>query len=414
MKPSKYGDDIKQLVKIANGQENKINLSTIMITLKTQGCEMQEILDYLEDEGIEIINSDIEPDATDESEKIRPFDPSKIDIKMEKFSLDSLIKRLKFKEIELDSDFQRKSGLWSNIQKSQLIESILLKIPLPAFYFDATNEDNWIIIDGLQRVTTLKEFVIEQSLILDGMEFLKDLNNLTFNEIPRNLQRRLEETNINAYLVNPNTPVNVKYNIFKRINTGGLQLVPQEIRNALYQGAATKFLKELAQLPIFSKVFSNSIRDDRMLDREFCLRFVAFSFYGTENYFGSIEDFLNDTMLYLNKTTKEERTKIKKCFILALERCQSLLGIHSFRKMASDGRRRPINKAIFESWTNVVLNLSESQYNNILHRANRLKEEYISLCESDYYLIILKNSDKKSVINRIQAIEDIINKTLGG
>lgn len=231
--------------------------------------------------NIEIINEDVEPDsnedAADIDKKVSPFDPSKIDIKMDKITVDSIIKRINNDELEFDSSFQRKSGLWSKKQKSQLIESILLKIPLPAFYFDASDDDRWQIIDGLQRIGTIKEYVVEKKFALTGLEFLKDLDKLKFDELPRSLQRRIEETNLNAYLVNPSTPKNVKFNIFKRINTGGLVLEGQEIRNALYQGQATEFLLRMSKDDNFVKATDYSIKTDRMLDREFCLRYVAFT-----------------------------------------------------------------------------------------------------------------------------------------
>ena len=143
---------------------------------------MPEIIDYFLNKNIEIINEDVEPDsnedAADIDKKVSPFDPSKIDIKMDKITVDSIIKRINNDELEFDSSFQRKSGLWSKKQKSQLIESILLKIPLPAFYFDASDDDRWQIIDGLQRIGTIKEYVVEKKFALTGLEFLKDLDKL--------------------------------------------------------------------------------------------------------------------------------------------------------------------------------------------------------------------------------------------
>ncbi len=76
---------------------------------------------------------------------------------------------------------------------------MFLKIPLPAFYFDASDDDSWQIIDGLQRIGTIKEYVIDREFALTGMEFLKDLNGLTFDKLPRALQRRIEESNLNAF-----------------------------------------------------------------------------------------------------------------------------------------------------------------------------------------------------------------------
>lgn len=192
----KYTKDLEQLEKIAYQQNKKINLSTILITLKCNQDDLQEILDFFMEKDIEIINEDVEPDSYREDEvsidtNISPFDPSKIDIKMDKITVDSIIKRIKNEELELNSSFQRKIGLWNRQQKSQLIESLFLKIPLPAFYFDASDDDSWQIIDGLQRIGTIKEYVIDRKFALTGMEFLKDLNGLTFDKLPRALQRRL-------------------------------------------------------------------------------------------------------------------------------------------------------------------------------------------------------------------------------
>lgn len=228
----------------------------------------QEMLSYLEKKGIEIINDGSEVENEDSllpMPEIRPFDPSKIDIDMKTMELSSIIERLEYNEINMNTDFQRKSGLWTDVQKSQLIESLLLRIPIPAFYFDGGIKDNWLIIDGLQRITALKKFVIDGDLRLSGLEFFHDLEGMKYTELPRTFIRRIKETNIVAYIVKGGTPANVKYNIFKRINTGGLELKPQEIRHALYQGPATDLCKKFAKFSEFQMATTYSIKDDRMM-----------------------------------------------------------------------------------------------------------------------------------------------------
>lgn len=413
----KISQDLEELLKIAKAQDNQINLSTILITTGNS-TNLNKILEYFTNEGVRLLVSDVEPDVVDttiSSADIAPFDPTKIDIKMDKLSIQSIINRLENEEFDLNVDFQRKAGLWTNMQKSQLIESVLLKIPLPAFYFDASNEDRYLIIDGLQRITTIKQFVIDKTLALSGMEFLKELNGLTFDKLPRSLQRRIEETNINAYLISPSTPENVKFNIFKRINTGGLTLEPQEIRNALYQGSATIFIKELAKEPVFLKATDYGIKSDRMADREFCLRYIAFTQLDIDDYTGIADDFLNSAMVYLNKAQSKTLEDIRKTFRRDIQACYDILGKHTFRKMGNDQRRRPINKVLFETWLHVINTLSDDQINMLIHKKQQVVVSYICLCEKNQIFIsAVKASDKSSLKRRISEIRRLLNTVIKG
>ena len=415
----KYKNDLLTLKKIASKQNNRINLSTILIVLKCNLDEIQEVMDYFAQSNIEILNEDVEPDddRTEENEldrKVMPFDPSKIDIKMDKITIDSIIKRIVNQEMEFDSSFQRKAGLWTKVQKSQLIESIFLKIPLPAFYFDASDDDKWKVIDGLQRIGTIKEYVVEKSFVLTGMEFLKDLEGLGFDQLPRPLQRRIEETNLNAYLVNPSTPKNVKFNIFKRINTGGLVLEPQEIRNALYQGQAASFLLEMSKMKEFSEATDYSIKADRMLDREFCLRYVAFTRLGLEKYGGSMDDFLNDGMEYLAKASKDDLDEIRNEFAKVMYACRKIFGRLAFRRMNTERRRGPVNKALFEAWSVVVRDLDDESVDRLKAQQEKLFLEYTALCNVYDFQNAIRAADKKSVTTRISNIRELVSGVLGG
>ena len=410
----KYKKDLESLEAIAIEQHYKINLSIILITIKCTAEELPEIIDYFSKKGIEILNEDVEPDCEEEEidTKVVPFDPSKIDIKMDKITIDSIIKRIKNKELEFDSSFQRKSGLWTKKQKSQLIESIFLKIPLPAFYFDATNDDKWQIIDGLQRIGTIIEYVVEQKFSLTGMEFLKDLDGLKFDELPRSLQRRIEETNLNAYLVNPSTPKNVKFNIFKRINTGGLVLAPQEIRNALYQGTSTKFLLQMSNTREFIEATDYSVKKDRMLDREFCLRFVCFTQLNLDNYNGIMEDFLNQGMEYLNGATEEELYQIQDKFKKTMNICKQIFGKFAFRRLNTEARRGPVNKALFETWSIIIYKMNDSDVQKLIDKRKELCEEFTVLCDDYSFQNAIRAADKTSVKTRISKIGKLVEKIL--
>ncbi|MCI9137664.1 MAG: DUF262 domain-containing protein, partial [Lachnospiraceae bacterium] len=233
MLSEKQVTELEKIIDIAKEKENKINsmlfynLIVAMPGKDNIEDKIYEMQEYLTSRGVEIVFDGVETEEETGSpidSSIKPFNPSTIDIIMKPITLDSIVKRIENEEINMETEFQRKSGLWSEMKKSQLIESLLLKIPLPAFYFDESREDSWLIIDGLQRLTALKEFMVDKSLKLEGLEFFLDLNGCGFDDLPRVFTRRLEETSLVSFNIRAGTPENVKFNIFKRINTGSLEL----------------------------------------------------------------------------------------------------------------------------------------------------------------------------------------------
>jgi uncharacterized protein with ParB-like and HNH nuclease domain len=161
-----------------------------------------------------------------------------------------------------------------------LIESILIRFPLPAFFFDASDDNNWLVVDGLQRLSSIRNFCVEKDpkkrLKLTNLEFLSHLNGETWDTLDEDLRRVIEESQVVIYKIMPGTPTDVKFNIFKRINTGGLILEPQEIRHALFQGKPADFIAELGKNIEFIKATQGKIKTHRMLDRDFANRFLGF------------------------------------------------------------------------------------------------------------------------------------------
>jgi len=217
---------------------------------------------------------------------------------------------------------------------------------------------------------------------------------------------------INVYLVNPSTPDNVKFNIFKRINTGGLNLTPQEIRNALFQGQATEFLNRCAAFKCFKIATANSIKSERMLDREFVLRFVSFCYLKLDRYNGNIDDFLNEGMKYLNHVDKIEIKKMEDDFKYVMKSVYMIMEKNSFRKVAPDGKRRPINKVIFESWCYVLRKLKEEEISKLVENKENIKYDYMNLCAENNYLYLLKSTDKRSLYTRIDKVERLVKRYL--
>ena len=199
------------------------------------------------DEYREII-PDIEIDLEDTStaQILKPFDPNRIRVKLWTPTVDLVLKRLARGEIDVAPDFQRAAGIWKDRAQSQLVESLLIRIPLPAFYFDGSNEDLLVVVDGIQRLTAVRRFVLDGTLRLSGLEYLTDLDGKLFTELSRPLQRRIEETMLTVYLIDKGTPEEAKLNIFKRLNTGGEPLRLQEIRHAMNPGPVRSFLRDAA------------------------------------------------------------------------------------------------------------------------------------------------------------------------
>ena len=357
-----------------------------------------------------------EDDRPSEGQIVTPFDPTKIRVETQAKTIDNLIARMEHDEIVLQPDFQR-AEVWQDTARSRLIESILIRIPLPAFYMDATKDEKWIVIDGQQRLSTIRRFVIDKSLRLSNLEFLTELEGMHFDELSQSLKRRIRETNITVYLVEQGTPPEVKFNIFRRINTGGLPLSAQEIRHALNQGNATALLKELAGSDAFLAATAYSVSALRMADREMVLRFLAFMIRDPETY-SSVEfdSFLSEVMGDLNKMTERELDVLRKAFRVAMDRAKELFGTDAFRKRGSpNARRQPINKALFEAWSVCLHGLQEDQMLKLNARKEQLIERYVGLINDPVFLnsVSQGTGDIKKVQLRFREIRRIVQETLG-
>jgi len=315
------------------------------------------------------------------SEITSPYDPTKIDITIKYLSLDILIKRMIDGRIDLNTEFQRHSDLWNDEVQSRLIESLLVRIPLPAFYFDGTDDEKWQIVDGLQRLITLKNFVIDKKLRLQGLEYLTQFDGYGYDQLPPYLQGRIAETQITAFIINPGTPRDATFNIFKRINTSGLVLTPQEIRHALNQGIAADFVRDLAELPEFIQVVKN--KSKRMLDRELVTRFVGF-YHNFERYNIDLENYLDEVMRKLAKTSQEERDRIKDAFIRAMKGAYRIFGDNAFAKIGRlEGKKPKFNRARFDAWAVNLARLPEEDIEKLAGRRNTIESRFSEILQND-------------------------------
>lgn len=307
--------------------------------------------------GVELENIE-----SSEEQILQPFDPRKIDVTTETRNLDTLIKRLEIGQIDLDPDFQRSRGIWTNRKKSLLIESLLLRIPLPTFYVAeveddvALGEDRWAVVDGIQRLSTLAQFVApnvldEAPLILNDLEYLDRENGKSFHDLSAALKLRVLESQFTLQIIRKSTPDPVKLNIFARINTGGVPLSQQELRHALTPGLARTLLKELATDRSFRDAVDDSVSPQRMADREMVLRFLAFRMQNPLTYRAQdFNEFLRDAMWEINDWSPQRVEQARREFRQVMKLCQEVFGNDAFRKRyRMSDPRRPVSKALFEA-----------------------------------------------------------------
>jgi len=314
----------------------------------------------------------LEYERIEEEDKIEtPFDAEKIRIEQRMLSLKYMKELIDTGLMNLSPDFQR-NVVWKEIRrKSLLIESLMLRIPIPAFYFYEDEDSVLHVIDGLQRLTTINSF-LDNNYKLKGLQYLQETcDGMYFSDLNAKYVSRIYMTQLPVNVIDARTPSQVKYDLFRRINTGGVSLNAQEIRNSIAKPRVREFLKRLAYSESFIKATGGGVNDMRMAAQELVLRFVAFySAYdykiGRINYHKSdLEYFLDQAFEQLNIANEEKLLHLEKAFIKAMDNAYILFGDYAFRKCnfsdLQSGRRNLINKSLFVAWS--VL-LAEKQLKN--------------------------------------------------
>lgn len=330
---------------------------------------------------------------TDADGVVSPYDPRLIRVDPKVYSVRQILDMVDDQELDLAPDFQRRR-VWRRKQKSLLIESLLLRIPLPAFYFSADTDGLLQVVDGVQRLSTIYEFV-RQEMPLEDLEYLgEELNGKTYELLAGTVwARRILNTQLSANVIDPQTPAAVKFDIFRRINTGGSPLNAQEIRHCMSKERSRAFLREMCDLPEFAQAVGSKIVDHvRMVDRELVLRYVAFKLLGSiEKYqlYSSMDDFLtamNQKIDDPREISDSKLSRLQSQFQRSMKNAIELFGEHAFRKWPEDNNDLfPINRALFDVWSvklsDVPGNILERGKKNILKLARRMMtqdDEFIS------------------------------------
>ncbi|MGW4299122.1 DUF262 domain-containing protein [Streptomyces sp. NPDC004646] len=365
--------------------------------------------------------TDVEREGTEEGvdQITSPFDPEHIDIETRTTTVDLLVSRLRNEMIDLAPDFQRRAGIWTDEKQSRLIESLLLRIPIPSFYAAEQKDGSWVIVDGIQRLTSIARFLEAEAvqappLKLKGLEYLRNFAGAGFHDLSGKLQIRLRETEVVVHVIRRGTPEPVMFNVFARINTGGAPLTRQEIRHALIPGRSRTFLAELAESTEFRAATGHSVVGDRMADREMALRFLAFRLTPPEGYrSGDFDSFLADAMHRINRFEPADEVRLRHEFTSAMTAAQTIFGVHAFRKYRSGQQRKsPINKALFETIAVNLAALGPDQHARL--RQLGALNAFADLMEDAEFerSISVATGDTKKVRKRFDAVQELFEDLL--
>ncbi|MFN3501115.1 MAG: DUF262 domain-containing protein [Allorhizobium sp.] len=276
-------------------------------------------------------------------------------VRTEQRTVGEVVGRIQKNRYILDPDFQR-DFVWPNAKQSKLIESCVMRIPLPVFYVAEAKDGRIIVVDGLQRLTTFARFLNGDlrltGLAADENSGSHELDGKRFDDLPINLQERVSDTQLTMYILDAKAPERARLDIFERVNSGAV-LTRQQMRNALYNGPATQWLKAAADGKPFQEATGGSLSSKTMRDREAINRFVAFATLGWNSYqSGDMDVFLAKALQHLAELSDEERASLRNRFDQAMTLSHKLFGPHAFRKSlvndSDDAPRSVINISLFE------------------------------------------------------------------
>ena len=330
-------------------------------------------------------------------------------IRHETRTIQNVIRRIAQRRYIMDPDFQR-DFIWPEDKQSKLIESVVMRIPLPVFYMAEDSEGRMVVVDGLQRLSTFQRFVgNELRLRLPNRQ---ELDGKRFSDMPVRIQNRIEDCNLIFYIIDSKVPERARLDIFERVN-GGVPLSRQQMRNCLFMGQATRFLKDEATTDIFLQATGESLSTRFMRDREFVNRFCAFQLLGISRYRGDMDDFLAACLHHMNGMEASEISVISDNFQQSLYNNLMLFKRHSFRKLRLDSERRSVLNASL--WDVMSTGLSKYNRNLVREHRKRLREAIFDLLTDDDFntSITYGTNDVVKVKMRFRMARQRIKEVLG-
>ncbi|MBQ2298739.1 MAG: DUF262 domain-containing protein [Bacteroidaceae bacterium] len=311
------------------------------------------------------------------------------------------------KELIIDPDFQR-GNVWAKKQGAELVESILMGIPIPVMYLFEMRDGSKQVVDGRQRIAAILDF-LNDKLILRDLKILPEYNNFKFSDLDAKMQGIFEDSQMYFYIIQPPTPERVKYDIFDRVNRGGTRLTNQEMRNALYRGKSTRLISELSKSEEFLRATGHGISSKRQKDNYVVLRSISFYLLYKKSeivlkqngesieYKSDIDDFLAKMMIFINEKASDELiADCRAMFLRAMNNSYDIMGEDAYRFAAYEdengkSRKRPINMPLFEMLVFIFSDDCVTTNKLVTRNAiNKFKESY------DYQKMLMSNVDSST------------------
>jgi hypothetical protein len=332
--------------------------------------------------------------------------------------IESLYNKYKDGELILDPIFQRRP-VWDRIRSSRLIESVILEIPLPVFYFAESDNDTLEVIDGQQRLRAFFSF-IDDEYSLTGLKAIPLLNSKKYKDLEKSIKNKFRNYSIRTVTFKKESDENLRFEIFERLNSGAIPLNYQELRNCIYRGNYNDMLITLSSDPDFMKLMGLKAPEARMHDVEYVLRFAAFFHATYLKYKPSMASFLNEDMKIYQKISKEDSEKFRKAFKNSVALIRSMLGENAFRRYyrgaegSHNGYWEPkkFNASLYDI---LMWGFSDKDKNQVMANLDLIREAWISLMTDDDRFIEsieLSTSSIKSVLYRFDAWRKLLRNIL--
>lgn len=316
-------------------------------------------------------------------------------IRTETPTIEQAMRRLRTGRYVMDPDFHA-NFRWDEGTQAKLIESILRRIPLPAFYFAEDDQGRTIVVDGLRRLSTISRFLADDLRL--GLPACPELRGRRFADLPQKLRNRITDFGLVCQVIAHGTPERVRLDILELVNSGA-PLTRQQMRNSLYSGAGTRFLRKHAAGAAFREAAGDSLDSKTMRDREFIHRFCAFRLRTPARYRGDMDVFLAETLAQMNDLDETQLSTLGEAFDRALENNRPLFGRHAFR-MHSPGqdRRGILDAPLWEVMTTALADDSEAR---VRTRKTPLRAAFFSLLgDEDFVRSLTHSTDSTEQVAR--------------